>query len=452
MTPQMIPAHCRAAMRVVVAMLFSALILAPSAFAQKARPTPKPRPATPKPFSPFSKPAAATPAPVSPFSKPTDTPAVPIKPAEFKREKASISVPFFVAKPSGNLPAANVRLTATVLPESKDAEGLITFTQNLGLGTRDMLNLVTKYLITKNGTWPAGKRVEISFSEEISTDEVLPGALAVALLVDSLENDWDIDPNVTVFGMIDLEGVIRAAPRALVRSTAAARGGATRLIVPEKNNGQISDMLLNGGPAAFSTMQIFATNNFEDATTLVNAKLSDDLVKAMDHFEDAQKKLMSAGDSAAELLKDSDFTSDLRDVMVRAPNHLTARLLLGYTAGRYAKFSFEGSVETVERVGYVLLPAARSPKANDAASLQKEEVDSEMTKLRGARERFDPAVHPWLDAILHYGEVVQAWQADPPRDTARATQLNNALLSASALVRAEGVKIYNLTQERLRRR
>ncbi len=75
-------------------------------------------------------------------------------------------------------------------------------------------------------------------------------------------------------------------------------------------------------------------------------------------------------------------------------------------------------------------------------------MNKEVEILKKARERLDPTSQPWLDALLRYAAVVQGWHQEPPRDSARAMQINAQLLATAKLARAEDIKLHNLLAEK----
>jgi hypothetical protein len=374
--------------------------------------------------------------------------AAPASP--FKRSKAKLGVPLFLSKPTGNLPAGNVQITATELSANQgDADGgPIQLTQNLSLGTRAGLDAVWQHLQTLHKDWKPQSRCQISFNEVLAPDETVAFDFPVAILLSSMLGDWNIAPGCAGFGVLRADGTVAPVSRALIRVTAAARGGAKRILVPERNGGQVADMLLNDGPAAFSAVQIFAVSNFEDARLYAAAEPGEETKEALSRFDAIQQQLTAPGADPDALLKDPEILEALRGVLLKSPNHLSARILLGHSSGRYKLFSPDGSAEVVERIAATLVPSSRSPRPNDAASLQKDLINKEIDTLNKARGRLDPVAHTWLDALQRYAAVVQSWHQEPPRDTARAVQLNTQLLATAKAARAEDIKLHNLLAER----
>jgi hypothetical protein len=384
----------------------------------------------------------------------TPVPAVSTA-SQFKRASAKIGAPLFLSKPTGNLPAGNVQLTATELAPNQGAAdgGPIQLTQNLSLGTRAGLDALLQHLRTLHKDWKPQARCQIAFSDTLAPDETVAFDFPIAILLTSMLGDWSVAPGCAAFGILRPDGTVFPVSRALIRVTAAARGGAKRILVPERNGGQVADMLLNDGPAAFCGVQIFAVNNFEDAQLYAAAEPTPEIAEALSRFEAIQQRLTAPGADPEALLKDPDTLEALRGVLLKSPNHLSARLLLGHSTGRYKIFSADGSSEVIERIGASLVPACRSPRPNDAASLQKDLVNKEVETLKKARERLDPTSQPWLDAVLRYAAVVQGWHQEPPRDSARAMQINAQLLATAKAARAEDIKLHNLLAEkRLNRR
>ena len=161
-------------------------------------------------------------------------PAADAKLPTVKRTTAAISTPLFI-QGAGASTLAQVTLTATATPTKPDAPGIVAFVPPLGPAGQAVLNSVSKYLVGRHHGWPAGHKIEITFSVPIAPDDTAAAGLATATVLDSMFGDWEADTTCAVVGHLQSDGKIVSASSALMRLLTAMRAGASRILMPEKN-------------------------------------------------------------------------------------------------------------------------------------------------------------------------------------------------------------------------
>jgi hypothetical protein len=196
-------------------------------------------------------------------------------------------------------------------------------------------------------------------------------------------------------------------------------------------------VLVSEGVAAFAKMQIFTLNSFEDAPGIVSQTPAREVALADQRFAEVRAALDAAGADADAALKQEDIKEMLREVLVAAPTHMTARLLLGRTTGQYTRLSIEGSLTALEAVAQTLLKAARSKSPADLANLPLAQTQAEAARLKAAEGRFDVKARPLVDALITYAEAAAAWHARPAQTAANQAERYRMLSAASRQVLAE---------------
>ena len=359
-----------------------------------------------------------------------------------KRMKAAISTPLFIRQAAGVNTLAEVTLTATATPTKPDAPGVVAFVPPLGPAGKAVLDSMSKYLVGRHHGWPAGHRIELTFSPPIAPDDTAAAGLATATVLDSMFGDWETDANCAVVGHLQADGKIVSVSSALQRLLTAMRAGASRILMPEKNVAEAAvDVMVNEGPAAFGRVQMFAVKDFEEIPMMAGVKQDKLVAASIAAFHVAQKSLAAAGSDAANLLKKTDTQESLRTVLEKWPNHVNARLLLGYSIDRYKTFSPAGSAQVVDRTAATLLAGVNSGRSHEVKALPPERIEAEITALRNYADRIDPKARALITHLIAYGEAALSWHKTPPRTQAEATALAGKLSAEAAQAQDERQKL-----------
>ena len=355
------------------------------------------------------------------------------EPPTVKRTTAAISTPLFI-QGSGTSTLAEVTLTATATPTKPDAPGIVTFVPPLGPSGKAVLDSVSKYLVGRHHGWPAGHKIEVTFSVPIAPDDTAAAGLATATVLDSMFADWEPDTNCAVVGHLQADGKIVSASSALMRLLTAMRAGASRILMPEKNVAEAAaDVMINEGPGAFGRVQMFAVKDFDEIPMMAGAKIDKFVAQSIAAFDEAQKELAAAGKDAGALLKKTDTQESLRTVLEKWPNHVSARLLLGHSVGRYKTFSLPGSAQVVDRTATTLLAGINSGRPQDVRKLPPDRIEAEVAALRNYADRIDAKARPLIDHLIAYGEAAGSFHTQPPRTQQEATALETKLSNEAGI-------------------
>ena len=366
----------------------------------------------------------------------------PIGPPVVKRTKAAISTPLFIQQAAGLSTLAEVTLTATATPTKPDAPGVVAFVPPLGPSGKAVLDSVSKYLVERHHGWPSGQRIEIVFTPPIAPDDTAAAGLATATVLDSMFSDWEADAKCAVVGHLQADGKIVSVSGALMRLLTAMRAGSSRILMPEKNVAEAAtDVMINEGPAAFGRVQMLAVKDFDEIPMMAGPKLDKTVAQSIAAFDETQNELAAAGKDAGALLKKNETQESLRTVLEKWPNHISARLLLGYSIGRYKTFSPAGSAQVVDRSAATLLSGVVSGRAHEVKNLPPDRIEAELAALRNYADRIDAKARPLIDHLIAYGTAALSWHKQPPRTQTEATALAGKLSSEAAIAQDERQKL-----------
>jgi len=266
-----------------------------------------------------------------------------------RTEKATLGLPLFLLRAGSGFTVLDVKLTATATANPQLASGEINCRAFPGPDGVRAAAFVKQQLFKRHNAWLRGTQIDIACAEKIPGGDLPAAAVTEALLVDAMILGYDLEPNFVALGDFDSDGGLIPTLATGTRVLAALRGGAVRITVPEKSTPQVADVMLAEGPAKFASVQIFAVSGFDEIPPLAAAQLDTKVQRAMSIFGRAQVLLNDAGDRADAALTDPRVKEALREVLIEAPNHLTARLLLGHGAGQFKTYSLAGSIETIEQ-------------------------------------------------------------------------------------------------------
>lgn len=363
---------------------------------------------------------------------------------QLRAQKASLGAPLFQPQPGGGFAALAMKLSATATPNPQLATGEINCRAFPGADGVRASAFVKQQLLKRHNGWPRGMQIDIACAEKPFAADLPAALLTQALVVDSMILGYDLDPAFVALGGFDLDGNLTTPLATGTRVLAAFRGGAARMAVPEKSVAQVADVMLAEGAAKFCTVQIFSVGAFEEIPPLAATQLDDKVVRAMAIFGRAQAVLRDAADRGDAGLTDQRVKDALRQVLIEAPNHLTARLLLGHGAGQFNNFTIAGSIETVEQRAPNLVRAARCSVPSAIAGIPSDRPADELAKLKELREKLDDKAQPWLDALVRYGTTAANWHAAPGRTPMQNSQFVTELNTSGRLVQTEWSKLVAL--------
>lgn len=285
---------------------------------------------------------------------------------------------------------------------------------------------------------PAGNDIFVTMENGYSGADGPTAVLSCALLVDSLANDYDLDPRLAAVGDLNADGSVQPVFFIAERAVAAMRDKkefnietdvVELLAIPDGNAAALGDLLLNEGLEPLLKTQIFTVKTFDDAVALARAPADRDekLQSAIDRFAEIQKALDRP--NAASFLRNAEVRTRLKEVVDLAPNHASAKMLLLASLNRHPKkYTLSGSLKEIQHVSISFMDRpGRSPRFKT----QKEA----MAMLKKNQNRFHPATGEWVQAILNVDTLNQRMRLNLSPD--QKSELNNQIKQAKNRVQLE---------------
>lgn len=338
--------------------------------------------------------------------------------------------------------ASQMNATAETSPNTHEMS--IGFDQNVGDDMGTALEKVVKYLRLEYETLPAGYNVEISFEEQYIPKDGPSAAVACALLIKSLIEGDDLDPDIAVTGDMNADGLVQPVGGITGKMRGAARRDCNVIAIPLSNQRVISDMLIVEGPLAMTRIQIFSLDKFDDAWKL--AVLHDErdpaIKESIEAFKQVQDLLNRRG--GIKYLKNSHVRNRLRKCLELTPNHLSAKYLLNASMGMIPKkLSLIGSVENIDRTAEPLLRAIRQKKFDISDPLAGDEYADAASAMKRIRPMLDNRTIKCADALINYSLLMRRYATDRPKSYTGLNKLIAQIQSAGSIINQEYDTLFN---------
>lgn len=336
------------------------------------------------------------------------------------------------------------QMNATAEASGSSKEMSVAFDQGVGEDMRTALKKVVKYLRLQHKSLPAGYRVEISFEEQYIPKDGPSAAVACALLLNSLIEGDDIDPDIAVTGDMNADGTVQPVGGITGKLRGAVRRDCSVIGIPEPNKRVINDLLIVEGPLSLSRIQIFTLGKFEDAWKLAAShdKRNAEIKESIEVFGEVQKVLNRSG--GIKYLRNSHVRERLKKCLELTPNHLSAQLLLDASMGRVPKkLSLLGSVENIDRTAEPLLRAIRQKKFDISDPLAGDEYADAASAIKRIRPMLDDRTLKCADALVNYSLLMRRYATARPKSYNGVRKLVAEIQGAGSVINQEYDTLYS---------
>jgi hypothetical protein len=340
----------------------------------------------------------------------------------------SVNVPLLLPPQPGVRPAAAI---AHVEVKLAHGVGGAVFTQRVPPEAGKVLQAVSVQIEKLHPGKLKTGRIEITYTGSVSAQDLAASGLALAVALDAALGGWTPDPGFMAIGTFEADGDVQPVKDAIPRLLAVMQAEAKRVVMTEKQVGQVTDLMISSGAKMFAGTQFFAVNSYEDVKQIANTKLTPEMEKNATNFGEVQQKLKAAGAKADDVLRDEDVREALRQTMVATPTCLSARLLLRMTTGQFDTLSTEGTLYAIENMAPTIFTTVQSRAPGDMSKLSNAVVQAEIAKLSETKQHFDKKALPLLDAVINYGELMRSYTEKPPDSPAESSARIRSLASTA---------------------
>ena len=361
----------------------------------------------------------------------------------FRRSQAQIHGLLVQDLETGRFVGEVSRMNATVDEDAKAKNLEVEFNQEVGEMMEAALHEVKKFTTIRFGEEKCRGKVEIAFEEQYSPKDGPSAALACALLLDSLISGDEINPSVALTGDLNADGIVKPVGGILGKIRGAMKGDRKLIAIPDKNAGEVLDLLIASGAQTLLDIQIFSVSDFEMAHSLTRMEdqRTEALNTAIDEFEKVQEVLNKPGGMA--YLRNPHVAEKLRHIVQLAPNHLSARnLLLAATESLPSQFSLRGSLTQIDVAAEPLIKAIQAknfdPQSNPFA---EDDYSTAMSNLTRVRPMLDRRTIPCVDALADFSSLMREYVSNRPRSPAKINELVLRIRSAGDRVDLEYDKL-----------
>lgn len=334
-------------------------------------------------------------------------------PIELKRRLSQVQSLLVAELESGRMAGMSSTLSLAALPAVDSGLASVGFNQEIGPDMSTALQEVVKFHQLRHGAWPRDHRLEFSFANRYTLKDGPSVAVAAALLMESLLTDLDLDPRFSVTGDVNIDGSVQSVGGVAAKLRGASGGGATLLAIPEANRMRLIDLVLSEGPGPLLSIQVFTLTTFDDALALAAMEKSAEITEAIEQFDNLRARLGGVRDVTAAL-RQAVVQDQLSQVLARAPNHLSARVLLLAGQGRLpSQLSLPGSLEAIDHGAYDIL-AALDQDVTAVSQLDGGKVAAAVGAMRRLRPQVHPRTRELCDTIIELGDLIRGYLDTPP--------------------------------------
>ncbi|MCX6857128.1 MAG: hypothetical protein NTV80_19730 [Verrucomicrobia bacterium] len=299
--------------------------------------------------------------------------------------------------------------------------GNVRFNQNVGSDMMKSLHEVQKFMRLRHGDLPQTTDFEISFEDQFSDKDGPSAAVACALLIESslMGRTWDSAFAVT--GAMNADGAVQPIGGVSAKVRGATNGSCKRIAIPIKNENAVTDLVVQDGPLAVIKICVFTIKTFEEAEALANTERAPNLAQAIVEFEIIQSVLLRDPRMFKQILRTPQAAARLDAILLKAPNCLSAKLLLSFARGTPpTSLSIGGSLTAVDSSAEALVKASQNAEGMAAnTSLNGDELRSTLNALRNLRPKLDRRLWSYADSLTYIGETIRGQILNPVTSGAR---------------------------------
>lgn len=310
------------------------------------------------------QPKDTPPAPQSADNRPSTSTPTPAR-AEKPTRKQSVVRGLVVREmPDGQLAGMSMEIIATVnsrLDNSSTSSPRCSFSQTVGDQMQIALDEAIRTIKVRHPAWQVAD-ITFSFADKYSPKDGGSAGTAFTILLLSLLENHELDPELAMTGDITVDGKVRKIGGVGAKIRGALLDKCSLVAIPSENEDQLKDVFLIYPPETFWQIQIFGITTMDEALMLASKSREGQLQQAITKFEEFRTALLktapaasapaspaptstpkagfesgSGGSTKAKetpapvipaYLYTAEARKQLQEVLALAPNHFSAKYLL----------------------------------------------------------------------------------------------------------------------------
>ena len=289
------------------------------------------------------------------------------------------------------------RIFAKVIRNSREP-GRIYLTEETGL---DMKRSLSNAILVLEDRFPTISQcsIQVSFDSRRSFKDGNSAGVAFTLLLFSIFENFELDPEVAVTGVIMPDSTVSAVGGVSSKIRGAHRKGISVIVIPEENKLAVDDLTLLFDLSTIWKTQIFSAAEFSDVVKIATTKKAAAVKSSIAKFN----KLVPILDAGSKSIRDnrSMMIKELNEILSLTPNHQSARVLKMMLMGkRPKKLSLNGSIDLIFMIADRTIRLDLSVVYETA----EESFKNNSAFLRKTLKRIDPKIVPFSRTLNKYIE------------------------------------------------
>jgi hypothetical protein len=346
---------------------------------------------------------------------------------QFGSRIASIHALLVSPLEGGGNAAAAMRLGATIAPTQRGGTITVSFNQPVGEDMRRTSDEVFRCMYVRHGALPEMTHLEFSFADKWGGKDGPSAGVACALLVEALLKGFAIPDELAVTGDLNADSSVQPVGGVADKVRGALLKNCTTIGIPLANEEDVYDLVVEENLRQMLVAKVFTLRTLDDALELADPSVSSDVrAAAVADFEALQKELAEGG---ATVLYDPRTAERLQAILERAPNLLSAKILLRASQrslpGRY---SLVGTLVRIDNAMSPFSEALRDIRRGGSLDGYRigrgNPLQEARNSLAALRQKSDERLIPVIDS---QGQVILQFQRLIDSNAGSTTVVSNYL-------------------------
>lgn len=252
--------------------------------------------------------------------------------------------------------------------------------------TREAPNVVSAKLMTEVGkhmqtsfaeglryvgklprAWEKEFSIRLSFEDKFTSKDGGSAGTGFTIAMLAAIQNIALDPEVAVTGDLTVDGSVQPVGCVIEKLRGAIVGKCKIAMIPERNSRELTDMALLDGTSPLWEMQVFSISTIEQALGIARRDRTEKSRNAIVRFNALRMRLPQI--VTPNYLLSPVVKAELEQVLLDAPNHLTAAALLRAAANQLPhELSLNRSVEEILATSHLFVDSVVNPPKYGSSS------------------------------------------------------------------------------------